>query len=148
MNQLIVLLESDHLSASLLRGANLPAAATVASNLEQWATTIQSQFGAIGLMQLEPSAADFGKRLVVTQRLLSSVTEQTVFAVGSVELSQNVQELLLFGFTNVFCNQAESERLEVSATRYWNSLHWPTLPLEERVLADLPWDPAPETKTT
>ena len=140
MNKLIVLLETDQLAASLYRNSQLHATAISVANLENWSAAVTGQFGTIGIMQLDPQAADFSKRLNATERVLNSFTEQTVFATGPSDLRENVQELLLFGFTNVFCSQADAERFRDSSTQYWDSLLWPTQSLEERTLAELPWE--------
>jgi len=144
MNKLVVLLETDHLAVGLYRNSEVQATAISVANLEQWSAAVAGQFGAIGVIQLDPNADDIGKRLKATERVLKSTSEQTVFAVGGSDLQQKVQELLFFGFTNVFCTKADTERFHESTTRYWDSLVWPTLSLEEQTLANLPWDPPPE----
>lgn len=111
--------------------------------LDQLLSSVASNFGAIGVVSIDPNcdSSRLADSLSQIHRASRQSTTSILVAAGPPAIRTLHRELLIAGFALVASSTAEFERIPASATRYWKSLNWPQLTIEDAVARNLPWQP-------
>ena len=135
-----VTIESDPLVAKLIHGMKLNVSVQRTRSFADWSTAVEKNFASIGVLELETTEPNLSQVLFEIHRLSRQLDSTALFAVGHRELRRFEKELLISGFSGVFCTDVNPDRFATAAINHWSRIQWPERSIEQVVTQSLPWE--------
>ena len=137
----IVILSSDTFSTKLTNHPWIGSRLIAAKNMAGFIDLFKSNFGCIGMLDLDPGANDFSNRIITSHNLLQNNHHATMFAAVHSPHPLSTIELTKAGFAAVFRSLSQKDWLVGSAKKHFKSVPIREAGIEQVVSNNLPWNP-------